>query len=169
MAPLTSISRAAQDLYILASPQSPIRSLLVSVARQLTLSVPPGKTPGGRPDKQTVSDTGGDPVLALLGTSASAAPRPTSPGQDIDLRYAALRELAGAGGPAPIDQVLRSLNDMQQQFAKAAAASGSGILSGGADPAIALKIEALRQPQPLARWLTTLAASGSALRAADKR
>ncbi len=39
--PLRSLTQAAQDLYILASPQSPMRDVLVSAARQLTLSVPP--------------------------------------------------------------------------------------------------------------------------------
>ena len=35
--PLRSLSQAAQDLYILASPQSPMKDLLVSIARQVTL------------------------------------------------------------------------------------------------------------------------------------
>lgn len=38
--PRRSLSRAAQDLYILSSPQSPMRDVLASAARQLTLSVP---------------------------------------------------------------------------------------------------------------------------------
>jgi type VI secretion system protein ImpL len=155
IAPLSSVSQAAQDLFILASPQSPIRSLLVSVARQLTLSVPPGQTRRGTAD--------------IAPGSASAAQRPWAPGQEIDLRYAALRELAGSGEAAPIDQVLRSLNDMQQQFARAAATVGSGALSTGADPAMAVKVEALRQPEPLSRWLLTLAASGTALRNAESK
>ena len=39
--PLRSLPQAAQDLYILASPQSPMKELLTAVARQLTLSEPP--------------------------------------------------------------------------------------------------------------------------------
>jgi type VI secretion system protein ImpL len=184
IAPLTSISRAAQDLYILESPQSPMRALLVSMARQLTLSVPPGsvppgsaspgQSPGSQAGTSTASaqetETVGGRLQALLGTAPSSAPRIWSPGQEIDLRYAALRELAGTGQAAPIDLVLRSLNDMQQQFAKAAAAgAGSNVLSAGSDPALALKVEALRQPQPLERWLTTLANSGSALRGGEQK
>jgi type VI secretion system protein ImpL len=123
---LRSVPQAAQDLYVLASPQSPMRALLVSMARQLALA---------------------------------------GPGSVIDERYRGLRELAGNGPGAPIDQVLRSLNDMQQQLAKAAAASaGIATLAGQADPSVALRAEALRQPEPLARWLTTLAAGGGALR-----
>ena len=44
---LRSLSQAAQDLYILASPQSPMRNLLVSIARQLSLSLPPDCQPSG--------------------------------------------------------------------------------------------------------------------------
>ncbi|MBV8187051.1 MAG: type VI secretion system membrane subunit TssM, partial [Alphaproteobacteria bacterium] len=43
--PLRSLSQAAQDLYVLASPQSPMKELLTGVARQLTLSEPPKPTP----------------------------------------------------------------------------------------------------------------------------
>ena len=38
--PLRDLQNSVQDLYILASPQSPLRDLLTSIARQLTLSVP---------------------------------------------------------------------------------------------------------------------------------
>ncbi len=44
--PLRSLTQAAQDLYILASPQSPMRDVLASAAQQLTLSVPPPQPPG---------------------------------------------------------------------------------------------------------------------------
>ncbi len=38
--PLRNVVQAAQDLFVFAAPQSPMRSLLASIARQLTLSVP---------------------------------------------------------------------------------------------------------------------------------
>ena len=53
--PLRTLPQAVQDLYILASPQSPMRDLLAAVARQLTLSrrrrrrPPPGGGPCRRP------------------------------------------------------------------------------------------------------------------------
>ncbi|HYZ24857.1 MAG TPA: ImcF-related family protein, partial [Rhodopila sp.] len=142
--PLKSISQAAQDLYVLAAPQSPLRALLAGIVRQLTLSRP------------------------LRGTPPAPLPGETAPpGWEIDRRYAGLRDLVGDGPGAPIGQALRALNDMQQQFAKAAAsASGLAVLAGQPDPAPALRTEALRQPEPLARWLTTLAASGASLRSA---
>jgi type VI secretion system protein ImpL len=83
-----------------------------------------------------------------------------------------LIDVVGEGRGTPIDQVLRSLSDMQQQFAKMAAtlvSSGTAAAPAGIDPALALQAEAARQPQPLARWLTAIAASGSALRGGNPR
>jgi len=44
IAPLRSLNQASQDLYILASKQSPLKEFLVAVSRQLTLSEPPKST-----------------------------------------------------------------------------------------------------------------------------
>jgi type VI secretion system protein ImpL len=171
-----SVSQAAQDLYILSSPQSPMRSLLVSIARQLRLSIPPTseKAASGGQSRATGSD--GDSVAArlqsVLGSAPSATPDMPQPGHEIDERYKALIDLVGQGRGAPIDQVLRSLSDMQQQLAKMAAtlvSSGTVTTPSGIDPALALRAEASRQPQPLARWLTAIAASGSALRSGSPR
>ena len=104
---LRSLSQAAQDLYILASPESPMRSLLASISRQLTLSVPPGGVPKAAEPDPSASSTQLR-LQALLGASQStsqAAPLP--PGHEIDERYQALRDLVGHGPAAPIDLVLR--------------------------------------------------------------
>ena len=58
--PLRSLSQAAQDLYILASPQSPMRDLLASIARQVTLSVPPAGMAPAAGDKTAGGGTGGE-------------------------------------------------------------------------------------------------------------
>ncbi len=71
---LRSLSQAAQDLYILASPKSPMRRLLASISRQLTLSVPPGGVPRApEPDPSTSSTQ--LRLQALLGAVAGARPR----------------------------------------------------------------------------------------------
>uniref|UniRef100_UPI0022EB4F50 ImcF-related family protein n=1 Tax=Falsiroseomonas oryzae TaxID=2766473 RepID=UPI0022EB4F50 len=44
--PLRTMPQAVQDLFILGAPQSPMRDLLVAIARQLTLSVSPDPAPG---------------------------------------------------------------------------------------------------------------------------
>jgi type VI secretion system protein ImpL len=94
------------------------------------------------------------------------------PGQEIDERYAPLIALAGDGPGAPIDQVLKSLIDIQQQTAKLAAApvgSAPPPPPAGGDPAVALQAEAARQPPPLSRWLATIAQSGILLRGGSPR
>ena len=77
--PLRSLPQSAQDLYILASPQSPMKELLTAVARQLTLSEPPKSVEaedgdadrrGGRRQEQggrhcTEHDLDVDPVAAV--------------------------------------------------------------------------------------------------------
>jgi type VI secretion system protein ImpL len=91
-------------------------------------------------------------------------------GHEIDERYRQLRDLVSTSGGAPIDQVLKVLNDLQQQLAKmAAAGTGAPAAPVGADPSLALKAEAQRQPQPLSRWLTAMSESSAALRSGGAR
>ena len=84
------------------------------------------------------------------------------PGDEIDERYQALRDYVGAAGQAaPIDRVLKAMNDLQQQTRPAGAAP-AGAAAGGAagdDPALALQAEAHAAPQPVARWLLAIAES----------
>ena len=44
--PMRNLQQAVQELYILASPQSPMRDLLAGITRQLTLTQPPPPPPG---------------------------------------------------------------------------------------------------------------------------
>ncbi|HEX5327412.1 MAG TPA: type VI secretion system membrane subunit TssM, partial [Acetobacteraceae bacterium] len=171
--PERSLPQAAQDLYILASPQSPMRSLLVSIVRQLRLSVPPaggqaGHVAAPRPSADSIATQ----LQAVLGPAPSSEPASSAPGHAIDERYKALIDFVGDGPGAPIDQVLRSLGDLQQQLAKKAAtlvSSGTATTASGVDPVLVLQQEAAQQPQPVARWLTTIAVAGSALRSGSPR
>jgi type VI secretion system protein ImpL len=170
-AQMRSLPRAAQDLYIVESPESPLRALLVAMARQLRLSVPPAGTaavtPTPKPVAPLVSDTAATQLQAVLGkVEQPSDPIPAAPGHEIDQRYQALLSLVGTGPGAPIDQVMKSLIDIQQLIAKLAAApvgSAPPALSAGGNPAVALQTEATRLPQPVSRWLTSIATSGVAL------
>ncbi len=173
--PLRSLSQAAQDLYILASPQSPMRDVLASIARQVTLSVPPaGLAPAGG-DKAAggAAQPTVDPRLSsLFGAAQPGQAAPLPPGHEVDEHFKALRDLVGNGPGAPIDQVLKSLNDLQQQLAKVAALPIGATApppAAGDDPALALRAEAQRQPAPLSRLLGSMAASGTALRGGNAK
>jgi type VI secretion system protein ImpL len=182
--PLRSLPQAAQDLYILASPQSPMKELLTAVARQLTLSEPPKPTKEemaaaaaakevDKATKEKLATAAPNLLRPSLSTMLSGQPGAAPalpPGHEIDERYKQLRDLVSTSGGAPIDQVLKVLNDLQQQLAKmAAAGTGAPVAPVGADPSLALKAEAQRQPQPLSRWLTAMSESSAALRSGGAR
>ena len=89
VAPLRSLPQAAQDLYILASPQSPMRKLLAAISRQLTLSVPTG---------------GAQPVPAAMPTPPASDCGSSAPAGTVR-RAAARRRRAHRSRPA-----MRSMN-----------------------------------------------------------
>lgn len=154
VAPQRSVPQAAQDLFILGAPQSPMKDLLVAMARQLSLAQAPKAVPAS-------------------GTAIAAVMKPTdaalsAQGREVEERFRPLRELVVVTAGAPIDQVLKRINDLQQQLAKLAAvgpAAGAQMAASlGNEPVIALRAEARRQPQPVARWLQAIAESSTALR-----
>ena len=168
-----SLSQAAQDLYILAAPESPMRKLLESISRQLTLSAPPGGAQQAVVPAASESETKLRLQTVLGASQQSVADAPLPPGHEIDERYQALRDFIGNRPGAPIDLVLRELGDTQQQIAKLAATlvstGATASASAGIDPLLALKADAARQPQPVGRWLTEIATSAIALRSGDPR
>ncbi len=171
--PLRSPGEAAQDLYILTSPQSPMKSLLASIARQLTLSAPPADMPGAKggplagAPPAVVAETAR--LSSLLGVgSAAAATLP--PGYEIDARYQALRDLVSRDNGAGIDQSLKPLADLQQLFAKMAAAPlGAPPAVIGNDPILAVRATAQGEPAPVSRWLLAMADQTASLRGGDAK
>ena len=171
---LRSLSQAAQDLYILASPKSPMRKLLASISRQLTLSAVQGRAQPAAASDAPVSDTQSPAqyaarCIATGHARCTSAPRPrdrrTLPGA-ARLRQRQTRRADRSGTAV-------ELGDAQQQIAKLAATTVSpgsvASSSGGVDPLLTLKTDAARQPQPLGRWLTEIATSAVSLRSGDPR
>jgi type VI secretion system protein ImpL len=174
--PMRNLQQAVQELYILASPQSPMRDLLAGVTKQLMLTVPPPPPPGVAGAAQGAAQAAGA-AATQAATSATGrlqgligqtgGPPPEPPGKVIEDRYAALIAFVGKGPGAPIDGVLKLLNDLQVQLAKLAGAPVGGpaaAIGGGDDPAQLLQAEASRDPQPVARWIQAMALSGNQLR-----
>lgn len=191
--PLTNLQQAVQALYVLSSPQSPMRDLLAGITHQLSLaaSAPPTTGPGGvlagatqaagaagavsstaasAANASTVGSSVANPLMGLFGHANGPAPPP--PGKVIDDRYAPLINFVGKGPGAPIDGALKLLNDLQVQLA-AVANAGPGAAAappaGGGDPAQMLQAEAARDPQPAQRWLEALAMSGNSQRSAGSK
>jgi type VI secretion system protein ImpL len=174
--PLTNLQQAVQDLYVLSSPQSPMRDLLVSMTRQLTLTQAPPPAPGAAGAaaglvQSATAATANAANSAAAGISAGLfgttnGPPPEPPGKVIETRYAKLISFVGKGPGAPIDTALKLLNDVQQQLAQIAnAGPGSAATpAAGGDPAQLLQAEAAGDPQPVQRWLAALAISGNSQR-----
>jgi type VI secretion system protein ImpL len=168
VAPMRNLQDAVPELYILASPQSPMRDLLLSITRQLTLTKPPAPPPGVAGAVQGATQALTSPTADIgkfFGQGNGAPPAP--PGKVIDDRYAALIKFVGTGPGAPIDNALKLLNDLQVQLAKLANAPTGGTapaIGGGDDPAALLQAEAAGDPEPVSRWLKAMAFSGNQLR-----
>ncbi|MBN8872218.1 MAG: type VI secretion system membrane subunit TssM [Rhodospirillales bacterium] len=163
--PMRSLPQAAQDLYILSSPQSPMRDLLTSIAGRLSIAPPAPPAPDAKDPVATAAST----RLRAVFDTIPGSPAPPALGSQVNAHFKPLRDLVAGG---QLDQVLKVLGDLQQQLAKLAAApigATAPTLPVGNDPALALRVEAERQPAPLSRWLTAIASTGSVLRGGGAR
>lgn len=137
LAPFPSRAAAIQSLYVLSSPQSPVRDLLLAITHQVTLP-------------QGVTVASGDPA-GMAG------------GWDLDRHFQRLRDLVGDGqAAAPLAGVLHLINALQQELARTGpdATDLPATLQAGGDPVQLLLAEAQRQPAPVAKWLQQIAATG---------
>jgi type VI secretion system protein ImpL len=140
--PPANASAADTELTIQASPDGPIQTLLKAMVNEFTLAPPPdaaadAKAPPRDPE---------DPAVKALEDHFR------------DLRIYVQRGLT--------DQ-LHALTQLQQQIAQQVAVSAAGVnpnLTPGIDAAQALKATAAGAPQPVSRWLQTLAQRGGAVR-----
>ncbi|HUB16934.1 MAG TPA: type VI secretion system membrane subunit TssM [Acetobacteraceae bacterium] len=171
--PLTNMQQAVQDLYVLSSPQSPMKQLLSSITHQLMLTQPPpvaggaaGAAAGALEKKALAAANSG--VAKFFGTTG---PAPEPPGKVVEDHYAKLIAYVGKGAGAPIDNALKLLNDLQQQLQQLANAPAGGAAppAAGGDPAQLIRAEAANAPQPVQRWLMALALSGNAQRGAGAK
>ncbi|MFL5252670.1 MAG: ImcF-related family protein [Rhodopila sp.] len=150
-----------QTLYVLASPQSPMRDLLTAIVQQL----PPllAKTDGKAADTPDSKR-----VAAALG---AAQPGDATAMADAELvrHYAALRGFVGQGTSTPLTAVLGVVNALQAEIARSRpnTAGTPGVFQAEGDPVQLLRAEAQRQPAPVQRWLQQIAATGQTTLAAN--
>jgi type VI secretion system protein ImpL len=176
LVPLRSPEQAVRDLYILASPQSPMRDLLASIVRQLTLSQPPSPPAGG-----AAAEAGKEAAVAAVERrlpqttvrlqplgQAAAATRVEPPGKEIDGRYRALRDYVGTapGAPpgVPIEQAFKAMDALRQQLARLAVPGAAPAGSSAEDATMLLKAEASSAPAPVNRWLEAMIGGSTVLR-----
>jgi type VI secretion system protein ImpL len=145
---------AVQRLYVLSSPQSPIRDLLTAVVHELTLCTDCGASNGAKP----------------TGLAAIVAPPPEAKGTAalpwatsvLAQHFAGLHALVESGQPSgALTGLLHLINSLQTELAQSS--TGSDVpqtLQSGGDPVTLLLAEAQRQPPPVAGWLRQIADSG---------
>jgi type VI secretion system protein ImpL len=162
VAPLGGADHAAQALYVLSSPQSPLRDFLTGLARQLTLSKPPADLASDVAAKAASAASGAASSLAALVPHTAARPA----GYEVDEYYAHMRNFVGTAPGAPIDLLLSTLGDMQKQVASLPPPGGGAAppAAGGGNPAQMLKAQAATAPPLVARIATSLAGGTTSLR-----
>jgi type VI secretion system protein ImpL len=155
LAPAHSLAQEVEALFVLGSPQSPMRTLLSSMAQQLSLA--PAKTPAPTAAVTAVADVLGQQQAAPLGAA-------------IDARYQTLRDYVGQGPGAPLDLALNAINGLQQSLAQLASANpATPAMAPTVDPMLTLRAVASQAPQPVQRWLLSLTTSGAAFQAGGAR
>ena len=138
----STVAEGAEKLNILAGPASPIRTLLSAVAAETKLA-----------------DTG------ALGAAESF----------VESRFSEIHRYVAAeqGAASPLDNSLRSLGELYKHFSRLSLSLGrdapmTGLAKGDGVAVIeALNAAAAQAPDPVSRWLRSLAQGGSA--AATKR
>ena len=166
--PLTDSRQSIQMLYVLSSPQSPMRDMLTALQKQFLLTQAPpvpataaGAVQAAGAAAAAAAGSATSRLQGLLGGQGAAA---EPPGKAIEVRYEALIKFVGKGPGAPLDGVLKVLSDLQQQLEKVNNPTpGAPASPGGAASAIEqLRTQAAQAPDPVRRWLIAMVGGGSA-------
>jgi type VI secretion system protein ImpL len=159
LSPQRSAQKSAEALYVLGSPQSPIRGLMAGMVHEVDLvtPAPAAAQPGVAADLKRV-----------LAPSAVAATIP--PGQAVEDHFKPLRDFVAQATNAPIDAALGAINAVQQSIAQLAAATpGTPPVPQATDPILTMRAVATQSPQPVQRWLLSIAANTTTLRTGGAR
>jgi len=150
-----ALAPQAEALNILGAPNSPIKDLMRAIARQLSPGTPPqGWTRPGAPPRPAAQP--GQPAPPAEPTGAEPV------AEVVEAHFEALRAAAGQ----PLDDVLRIVNELFVQVQRLASAPPGTLPppAAGLDPGQRLQAEAVRQPQPLQRWLNGMVGATAAAR-----
>lgn len=162
--PSSSLAQSVQTARILSGPDSPLPKLVAAIARETTLAPPK--------EAKSIADKAGDKLAdarqqlgKLFGQEARSAPGTTPtdlPERLVDDRFAALHQLV-AGDPktAPINEVLKLLDDLYLQLSATETAVRDKVAPPAGDASTRIKAESARLPEPLRSMLLQLSAAGA--------
>ena len=180
LSPFRTLPQAAEALNLLGAPNSPMRDLMLSVARQLSPGTPPppqGARLAPPQQPQRVEPCRRRRLPRRPRSLQAAWPRRSArrsrirpPSSDRSSRNASssCAEISGQ----PLDGVLAVVNDLYVQVARLASGPPGTVMpapASGLDPGQRIAAEAQRAPEPLSRWLGVIAQSTAALRAGGTR
>jgi type VI secretion system protein ImpL len=117
LVPFSTVRQTAEALGILASPTSPLRGLLKTVADNTTF-VEPAAAPPAAGTLASAGKSVTDKLGPILGSIKDVAGVPRTPaGATITAHFQPIHRLvAGAPGSAPIDAVLAKIGQIEQQL-----------------------------------------------------
>ena len=157
---LRNLTQGADFLNIASSGGSPLRRVLSSIARQTTLTQPPGgadtaagKVAAAAGSVAAPATTPAGRLAAVVGAVAPPAGPP--PEARVDEHFRALHAFVGAGGtgPAPIEDAFRALDGLYEAVAPLAMAppgSTAGAIASGGPPKLRVDPS---WPEPVSGWM----------------
>jgi type VI secretion system protein ImpL len=152
---------AANAMNVLSGVDSPIKGFLKAVADETTLTKSPIDTGALAEGASKLKDRLSK--LLDLAPEAKAITPDLDPSSVVDRRFERLHALVkgSSDSPPPIDRVLNTLNDLYVHLSTARTGSVKLAPPGSVDAIGRTRLEAERQPEPLAAWLRGLARESS--------
>ncbi|WP_316364290.1 type VI secretion system membrane subunit TssM [Candidatus Thiodiazotropha sp. CDECU1] len=174
--PFSSMQQAVDILNIISGPSSPLRRYLKLIQEQTTLS----RLPGGAKQAAKLVERNTSGITRRLASILQVAPDGSEDtAQDsllttpVDQHFASLNRMIAAqeGEQAPLERTMEMLNELYAHMNSIASAGNQSNQafnvardpSAGGSVISRLKLEAKRQPGPLAEMLTSLADGSSNL------
>jgi type VI secretion system protein ImpL len=155
--------QAADAMNVLSGVDSPIKKFLIAVSEETTLT----KTPIDTGATAEGADKLKDRLSRLLDIAPEAGARTTDldPAGVVDRRFERIHALVegSSDSPPPVDRVLNTLNDLYIHLSTARTGGIKLAPPGTVDAIGRTRLEAERQPEPLAAWLRGLARESSAV------
>ncbi|NVN41673.1 type VI secretion system membrane subunit TssM, partial [Ameyamaea chiangmaiensis] len=163
------------SLYLLSSPQSPLRDMVVSILHAQTIPFPAtvASGPGDQTHEAAGSQGAGRPDdVAPRDGSASLDPvESVAAAWNAGLSPLAALLKAPNGGAPPIEAVTAQIGALDTAVAGGGVMQGAGLTAGAGvpNPGERLRAEASRQAEPVATWLREIADHGEASRGQEVR
>ncbi len=176
----TGLRDASEMMNVLGGLNSPIKEVLRAVKRETTLTAEAiAESEGG--DSGTLSRVQSRvrQLLDAAGDTTGTRRVGDDPARALAARFSPIHELVTVreGGAAPIDQPLALITELSNHLGEIDLTAGQGDAaiaaardqSAGRSIIGKVRLSARRQPEPLDRWMQTLAQQSAALTLRDAR